>query len=391
MKTWFNDREQSFLFYLFLFLFVTLVGVIFFDDVENVIGKGLGLPGQKNAILTFLGLSMGGVLLVMQTIIANTRAEAMEDAAREQAKANENTERGQRQERLKNAIEHLGHDSISIRMGGAYELFHLAQDTKELRKTVLDILCAHIRQTTGESGYREEYKSKPSEEIQSLLTLLFVQDHDVFKGLRINLQGSWLNGAKLSNARLHGANLSGSYLQETWLQSVRLLGADLFDAMLREARLDQAQVQGANLGRSQFQGAYLWNANLQGTDLWEAKFQGAMLLRVQLQGAFGTPGGPRSFEARIRERIGKQSELTGVTFIGGINQEDLDSLTEGLPDNIAEHLRAKLNRRDVDEDAIDVPPEGSDVNTGSYTKEEAEQWIAEYKKAVSEVLEEDDS
>ena len=85
-----------------------------------------------------------------------------------------------------------------MRLGGAYELFHLAEDaedTENLRQTVLDILCAHIRQTTGESKYREAHRSKPSEEIQSLLTLLFVQEHEVFKGYHIDLQGSWLNGA----------------------------------------------------------------------------------------------------------------------------------------------------------------------------------------------------
>ena len=61
---------------------------------------------------------MGGILLALQAVIANKRAQAMEDAAnaqadavKEQAKANQNTEQGQRQERFKNAIEHLGHPS----------------------------------------------------------------------------------------------------------------------------------------------------------------------------------------------------------------------------------------------------------------------------------------
>ena len=76
-----------------------------------------------------------------------------------------------------------------MRLGGAYELFHLAQDTNELRQTVFDILCAHIRRTTGEEKYRETHKSKPSEEVQSLLTLLFVQEHEVFKGLPYQLAG----------------------------------------------------------------------------------------------------------------------------------------------------------------------------------------------------------
>ena len=62
-----------------------------------------------------------------------------------------------------------------MRLGAVYELYHLAEDAKELRQTVLDILCAYVRQTTGGSEYREAYGRKPSEEIQSLLTLLFTK------------------------------------------------------------------------------------------------------------------------------------------------------------------------------------------------------------------------
>ena len=93
-----------------------------------------------------------------------------------QADAVSKTEQGQRQERLKNAIEHLGHEKDSVRLGGAYELFHLAKESEEMRESVFDILCAHIRRTTGENKYRKTYGSKPSEEVQSLLNLLFVKD-----------------------------------------------------------------------------------------------------------------------------------------------------------------------------------------------------------------------
>ncbi|MDE2917025.1 MAG: hypothetical protein OXM00_07335, partial [Paracoccaceae bacterium] len=167
---------------LLIVLFSAFVTIMVSETVEKFIGQLLGST-KKNDTLTFLGIGMGGILLALQAVIANRRAKAMENAAREQAKANQNTEKGQRQERLKNAIEHLGHESDSVRLGGAYELFHLAQDTEDLRQTVMDILCAHIRRTTGEAGYQEgKYKWKPSEEIQSLLTLLFVQEHEVFKG-----------------------------------------------------------------------------------------------------------------------------------------------------------------------------------------------------------------
>ena len=176
---------------------------------------------SKYEVLKFIGISMGGVLIALQALIANKRANAMEhtakaqadaaqaqaDATVEQTDANRLTEQGQRQERLKNAIEHLGHESDSVRMGGAYELVHLARDTqgrkaKELRQTVLDILCAHIRRTTGESEYREKYKSKPSEEgpKSADVDICSFRNMKFSKGLHINLQGSWLNGADLEDA-----------------------------------------------------------------------------------------------------------------------------------------------------------------------------------------------
>ena len=171
------------------------------------------------------------------------RAKALEDTAaeqaeatKEQAKANHNTEQGQRQQRLRNAIQHLGHKSASVRLGGAYELFHLVEeeDMKKLRQTVLDILCAHIRQTTGTAKYREVHNSRPSEEIRSLLFLLFGRPHVVFKGCSIDLQGSYLNGADLSRARLSGANLTRA----------KLLNAELTGANLARANLTFTELTG---------------------------------------------------------------------------------------------------------------------------------------------------
>ena len=218
----------AFLCSLLVVLFSTFVTVMFCGTVEAWVGRRLGLSeiwglSKKNEILTFLGIGMGGILLALQAVIANRRAKAMEESAqaqadaaraqakatKEQAKANQNTEQGQRQERLKNAIEHLGHVSDSVRLGGAYELFHLAQDTEDLRQTVLDILCAHIRRTTGKDKYQQKHPSKSSEEVQSLLTLLFVQEYKVFKGCHVNLQGSWLNMGLILEKRDYGTRTCG--------------------------------------------------------------------------------------------------------------------------------------------------------------------------------------
>ena len=161
------ERWESVLIRVFGGLVVISLAVMFWGWAEKCIVQLLGLENSempKYEALKFLGIGMGGVLLALQALIANKRARAMENTAtaqadaataqaqatQEQAKANKNTEQGQRQERLKNAIEHLGHSSDSARLGGAYELFHLAEDedtaedTKDLGQTVFDILmCSY--------------------------------------------------------------------------------------------------------------------------------------------------------------------------------------------------------------------------------------------------------
>ena len=410
MKAIWNKVKENPLLSVLIF-FLTTLGVVFliiiFADCPQRIFNRLGITRTeepKYEALKFLGIGMGGLLIALQALMSYRRAKAMEDAV-------EKTEQGQRQERLKNAIEHLGHKSDSVRLGGAYELFHLAKDTLEedpkakLSQTVLDILCAHIRRTTSKSKYREKYRSKPSEEIQSLLTLLFVQEHEVFKDCHINLQGSWLSGASLSRARLVKATLSEARLQGTRLDEARLQGASLSrahlvkatlsEARLQGTRLDEARLQGAFLFETQLQGAILFKAHLQGANLdktqlqgaflFETQLQGAILFETQLQGVVSSLSGFSfiSFEDLIREQIGKKTDLSTIIFAGGLSQEDMDSLVKDLSDEKANKLREKLTPH-IGQPESNQLPEDSGAITGSYTKEEAERWIAEYGQAVGD-------
>ena len=355
---------------------------------------------------------MGGVLLALQAVIANKRSVAMEkaanaqaDAAKQQAKANQNTEQGQRQERLKNAIEHLDSSSDSLRMGGIYELFHLAEDTIEWRQTVLDILCAHIRRTTCEIEYQDKYQRQPSEEIQSLLTLLLVQEHALFKGHRANLEGAWLNGANLRKARLQGAKLINTRLQSAHLDYAQLQGAKLNNAQLQSAWFSNASLLGAELDRAlmqlawldgaQLQGAYLPNANLQVANLFNAQLQGAFLLGTLLQGALfentlfqGVTCLSRSssFKENIENRVGKKPEfipLPPVYFSGLVgSRETVEIFTEGMPTEHVDLLWGGL-REEVGKPIIYEPPEHIGVITEPpYTQKDAERWIAEYEEAL---------
>ena len=431
-----NDKIP-FTFVLPLVALVALaVAVMFLDDVASCLQKLLGLEGKKYEVLKTIGFCVAGVVSIWLAWVANKRTKAMEDNAR-------NTEAEQREKRLKNAIEHLGHEkSASVRISGAYELFHLAKDTEKLRQTVLDILCVHIRQTTkgqtataqtttdqtaraqtttdqtttgqtttgqtttgqtttgqtaGKNKYKEKYKTKPSEEIQCLLTLLFVQKHNVFKGCPINLQASYLNGADLSRARLQGANLkeaqlqgadlSEAQLQGTHLYEAQLQGADRSKAKLQKTDLSKARLQGANLSEVQLQEADLSEAQLQGAHLYKAQLQGATLKQAQLQGVSSQKMDhllSAEFESRIRNRIGKRSDLSGL------QEEYLDTLGGSQLNKVVQALR-KILRAHFGQPVSHKLPRGSGAKTGTYTQAEAEQWIAEYNDAMSEAPRANDS
>ena len=411
-----GDPLLSFLVFLLIVIFMALVGVLFFKSFEECIANFMGLTGEKSKrheALKFLGIGMGGILVAMQALMSYRRATAMEKTAEAQVDAVSKTEDGLRQERLKNAIEHLGNKKDSVRLGGAYELFHLAkdakEDVKELRQTVLDILCAHIRQTTGECKYRKANKSKPSEEVQSILKLLFVQEPEVFKGCDINLQGSWLNGADLvkahlkkavlieahlqgvflNRARLQGASLSMAYLQGASLSMAYLQSASLNLARLQGAYLIEARLQGAYLRRARLQGAYLKKAQLQGADLFEAQLQGADLKKAQLQGAGSVKWSALDpFGDRIRKEVKKKAKLSSVVFAGGLSQEDVDSLVKGLSNEKAKELRKRLKSHIRKKKRHKLPKKSGAIR-GKYTKKEANRWITDYKKAMSEIPKED--
>ena len=419
-----------------------LVGAIFepFWFLEFEIISQLSGLSSKSDVLKYLGIGIGGLVLMLQALIANRRAKALEVVAKtqadavsaqaratdQQAKANQLTERGLRQERLKNAIEHLGNQSESVRLGAAYELFHLAEEAMELGQTVMDILCAHIRRTTREDEYQKKYPSQPSEEVQSLLTLLFVQEHEVFVALRINLRESWLCGADLRGARLPGANLrraqlnkailNDAFLQKVVLEEAQLKEAWLLGACLREAQLYSVQMQGANLTGAQLQGANIEDGNLTAAQLIRAHLQGALLVgtylhganlggvelqgaqlkRTYLQGAYlaeaNLQGAGKQdwdsstpFTDRIRRSIGRETSLSEQVIDSGITEEFVEQRTsELLSESKKTDLRATLGKYTDEPQRRSLElPENHGAILGSYTKEEAEQWIAEHRTALA--------
>ena len=363
----------------------------------------LGVEDKKEA-MQLLGWTIVFVASMFGLWTANRRAKAMEDAAQAQAKAAEAAESGNLQQRFKDAIENLGSTSESMRIGGAYTLFHMALEAKTLRASIAAILCAHIRSTTQSREYQENHPEGPSIEIQSLMDLLFAeltpsgaynqeeQIRKFWKGLQADLSGGCFNGivlrqAQFRNAYLRDAQFLGAHLLYTQFHS-----SNLSRAQFQMANLPYACFRGANLVNTKFWGAKLGKAEFQAAYLYDTHFQGVVLESVQFQGGFfdNQALAMGSFEKRINGRERKDAELSEVIFAGGVNSEELDKVVRQLTplQTIKEPDDAEVNDfKDRMSQHVEPPdhtvPKALRDNVGAYTKEDARRWIAEYKELLA--------
>jgi uncharacterized protein YjbI with pentapeptide repeats len=232
------------------------------------------------------------------------------------------SERGHITDRFTKAIEHMGSESLVVRLGGIYALEQVAVDSIPDQSSVVEIISAYAREhsatsathvaivdsgdsdsalplTRPPSGLLAERAAPDVQAAVMVLGRLPTRGDSPRADLRGALLGRCdLNGADLSNSNLRHANLArarliktkfcethmarailvGANLQQANLNNARLAGARLDDAILRKADLSGADLRLARLVGAQLHQADLAGANLEGAQLHGASLGGAVLL-----------------------------------------------------------------------------------------------------------------
>ena len=219
-------------------------------------------------------------------------------------------------------VEHLGHTSESVRLGGIYGLERLAKDSKNSDEPwvpkVAEILCARVRTTTTRDGYRDENENEPLNEIVAILKVLTQGENNPFDLTRLDLSGSNLNGANLRGSNLSRANLFSSNLIGADLSRADLRGADLSEAVLSKVD-DNLEIIGTELRGATLVGAKLYRADLKGVNLNEANLRGADLTRSDLTKAYlsgAILSGTRLNQVTLNETDLREADLTGADLSG---------------------------------------------------------------------------
>jgi hypothetical protein len=232
------------------------------------------------------------------------------------------TQEGQITERFTKAIEQLGRDNLSMRLGGIYALERIARDSAKDHWPVMEVLTAFVREhahvkeqppeNAAEEGIAQGHPQERKRacpilgqsgqlppDIQAILTVLRRRTGRYGTPIReiwpLNLRNTNLQTGIIDNALLDHANLIGTHLQDAYLLGVQLQHADLKGAHLERAELGNALLYAANLTdaylqdacllMAELQWAYLIRTHLERADLREADFLGANLWKAHLQGA----------------------------------------------------------------------------------------------------------
>jgi uncharacterized protein YjbI with pentapeptide repeats len=244
-------------------------------------------------------------------------------------------------DRYTKAIDQLGSDKLDVRIGGIYALERVAHDSVRDHPTVMEVLCAFIREHSREPrSVRDKEQDDTGlsirPDVQAALTVIGRRDSakDVreLDLLQANLGGANLYKAELGYAQLRDADLQHAFLVGAKLNMAHLSGADLHEAKLggradlsnadlSGANLSGADLDGANLHKARLNAAVLRDANLRGSFLGGARLQGADLAGANLDGVNLSVADLRRADLRGADLTGtvfRDADLTGADLTGTV-------------------------------------------------------------------------
>ena len=248
-----------------------------------------GLPRYEFMIVwVVLGGIIGVIAIVKQTQKRILLQEQQQESQRIQFQTqNEKQDKQLLDNRFSSCVELLGNPKESARIGCAYNLYFLADECPDdYLHPICEILCAHIRTITNEKTYQEKYREKPSNEIQTVLNLLFQKDrhdHLIFDKCYKNLDGAFLGGAILNKTTLSNVNFRNATLNIVDFESASLNTVDFVNTSLRNVNFNSAELCNVNYMFSTFSYVGFYGATLSQVDFRHVKFSDVDFWNAQLK------------------------------------------------------------------------------------------------------------
>lgn len=214
------------------------------------------------------------------------------------------SQEGQITDRFSRAVDQLGSDEFTIRLGGIYALERIARDSPRDYGPVMEVLTAFARQESPLPANAPGTPAAAAPDIPLDVKAVFkvigrrtpeqvateMADGGCLDLTNINAVGADLAGANLQNtcwdnSDLRGAIMSRANLDDSTFSAANLQQANLDRVTASGAQFNSANLVFAHLGDSDFSDANFLAANMTSSLLQDANFHDASLLNANLHGA----------------------------------------------------------------------------------------------------------
>ncbi|MFI5912492.1 pentapeptide repeat-containing protein [Dactylosporangium sp. NPDC051541] len=245
------------------------------------------------------------------------------------------TRQGNARDGFATAVQHMGGESIDLRVAGIYALESVAVAHGAERDAVVDVLSSFVRRHAaladderrawvaatelgeGEIGAALRHARPDIDVALRVLARRAPRRGEVLHLDRLAVPAGRLEFARLANADLHysdlrlvdlqgaalrHADLTGSNLTQARVTAADLRAADLRQVLAGGLVAEGADLRGADLSQAYLAGARLGRARLGRADLRGAQLIGADLSAADLKGALAddTTAWPAGFDWRAR-------------------------------------------------------------------------------------------
>ena len=260
------------------------------------------LKDEESASTTIrnLGLVIAAIVALPLAIWRSIVAERQAATAQRQS---ETAQHGLLNERYQKGAEMLGSEVLAVRLGGIYALERLAREHPgDYHTQIMRLLCAFARNPPVVE--KETQDTKLRADLQALLEAISTRSEEQIEIEKKEKYILELSGSSLEEASLSDGNLSGLFLFD-----VSLKGAFLYGTNLRGANLHRASLEGADLSNANLEGAWLEGVNLTGAEMRGCRD----LTQEQLDEAVAREDNPPDLSGTVDAKTGKPLVWRGAS------------------------------------------------------------------------------
>jgi hypothetical protein len=190
------------------------------------------------------------------------------------------SQQGQITDRFNKAIDHLGSESIPMRLGGIYAIARIAADSKRDASTIVEILASFLRG----AAVNCEGDSSPVD-VQAVLKILgsapWVSDTIV------DLTGCMFCGIMAPNLDLSDSILNSTTFRKCHLDGARFDGSSAVASDFSLSYMRGCSFRNCDVTVAKFEQTRLRESDFVNTKLFGAKFAAASLLHADFSDATG--------------------------------------------------------------------------------------------------------